>query len=60
MTSGISKRDAYQILLMLRGIEGIDIELNNTYYPKKDHVSIKHILDKMGYEKEREIVKQEI
>ena len=60
MTGGISKRDAYQVLLMLRGIEGIDIELDDAYYPTTEHISIEHILEKMGYEEEREIIKQEI
>jgi len=60
MTGRISKRDAYQVVLMLHGIEGINIELDDTYYPKTENVSIEHILEMMGYEKEKDIVKQEI
>ena len=60
MAGGISKRDAYQVLLMLRGIEGINIELDDAYYPKTECVNIEHILGQMGYEEERESIKQEL
>ena len=60
MTGGISKRDAYQVLLMLRGIEGINIETDGSYYPMRENVSIEHILGQMGYEEKRETIKEEI
>lgn len=56
----IPKETARQVLLMLKGIEGIDIQANNEYYyPTKDSVDIEHVLERMGYEKE-DLVKREI
>lgn len=60
VTDPIPKETARQVLLILKGIEGIDIQTNDEYYyPTKDSVDIEHVLECMGYEKE-DLVKREI
>ena len=60
VTDPIPKETARRVLLMLKGIERIDIQTNDEYYyPTKDSVDIEHVLERMGYEKE-DLVKREI